>query len=192
MRSHGAFLRASGLITSILVGAAGAWAQSGDPIEPTYAAVPATVDEEEGPEVAPARGAVYARLLYYEGGIFLRREDQSAERDQQLAVNSPLVPGDQIWTGEDGRAEIQLADGSVLRVDRDSRLSMLNLADREGSFDTTTLLRLLNGSLYIRTRRRDRSSSSPVECSGWTSRATASPPSRPSGASRNRSATTSR
>src|SRR5882724_11638941 len=109
-----------------------------------------TAAGDETPAVPPARGATYARLREFEGGISLKREDENASQDVHLEVNSPLIPGDQVWTGEDGRLEIQLADGSLLRLDRNSRLSLLNLADREGSFDDTTLLRLMNGSLYIR------------------------------------------
>jgi hypothetical protein len=100
-------------------------------------------------------GAVYGRLTYYEGGIFIKREDLEADGNFELAVNSPLIPGDQVWTGEDGRVEIQLADGSLLRLDANSRLSLLNLADTAGAFDDTTLLRLLNGGLFIRTQRFD-------------------------------------
>lgn len=101
------------------------------------------------PEEPAETGATYARLLYYEGGISLRRPADLRVPEAGVSVNSPLVPGDEIWTGADGRVEIQLADGSFLRLDRDARLSMLNLADFSGSFDTTTLLRLPNGSLYI-------------------------------------------
>lgn len=101
------------------------------------------------PEEPAETGAAYARLLYFEGGMSLRRPADMRAPGADVAVNTPLVPGDEIWTGTDGRAEIQLADGSMLRLDHDARLSLLNLSDLGGSYDTTTLLRLPNGSLYI-------------------------------------------
>jgi len=105
---------------------------------------------------APAEtGASYGRLLHYEGGIFLRRDGVDGSGSVEVAVNTPIIPGDQIWTGRDGRTEIQLADGSLVRIDVDSRVSFLNLADAESNFDNTTLLRVLNGSIYVRPVRFD-------------------------------------
>ncbi len=107
-----------------------------------------------GPEGTPRdpaeTGAAYARLLYYEGGISLRRAADMDLPAAEVNVNAPLVPGDEIWTGDDGRAEIQLADGSLLRLGASARLNLMNLADYAGALDETTLLRLPNGSLYVR------------------------------------------
>ena len=112
-------------------------------------------DEAVGSEAPPETGATYGRLLHYEGGIYLRRDGAEDSGAVEVAVNAPVIPGDQIWTGTDGRAEIQLADGSLVRIDFDSRVTLMNLSDLEGAFDNTTLLRLLNGSLYFKTVRFD-------------------------------------
>jgi uncharacterized protein DUF6600/FecR-like protein len=154
MSAHSAFKRASGLISAIFFCTIPAWSQGTDAYTPASAPDPAAA-EDDVTEVPPASGAVYARLKYFEGTLSLKRESESTGEEAKLVVNSPLVPGDQIWTGEDGRTEIQLADGAILRLDRDSRVTLQNLPDREGSFDSTALLRLLNGSLYIRTDNFD-------------------------------------
>jgi hypothetical protein len=149
----------NGLLPAILLCAAPAWAQApaGYEAEETY---PASTSlqlgyGEEFEDEQAESGARYARLAFFEGGLSLLRENEALSDDNHLAVNAPLVPGDEIWTGEDGRLELQLADGSILRLDRQSRLSLLNLADSEGTFDNTTLLRLPEGSLYVRTETFD-------------------------------------
>ncbi len=48
------------------------------------------------------------------------------------AVNGPLMEGDQVWVPEDGRAELQLNTGSVIRLDRKSSLQILSV-DRDSS-----------------------------------------------------------
>lgn len=149
MTTGAALKKSSAFLTAFLIATAPAL-----PADPYPAAAPpaepAVETEGDSPEVNPATGATYARVRHFEGGISLRREDESQAGQEKLAVNSPLLPGDQIWTGEDGRVEAQLADGTILRLDRNARLSFQNLADLEGAFDNTTLLRLLNGSLYVR------------------------------------------
>jgi hypothetical protein len=153
MKTHQAIVKASGIIPTLLLLILPALAESpsvasDDAFDADPNATSAGTDDQ--PAVLPAEGAVYARLRQFEGGISLKREDENASQDLKLEINSPLIPGDQIWTGEDGRLEIQLADGSLLRLDHDSQLSLLNLADREATFDNTTLIRLLTGSLYVR------------------------------------------
>jgi len=151
MKTHPPLSKATGLIAAIFFCTVPAWAQ---PLEETFEAPlqpgATTEPDEDEPSTPPERGATYGRLRHFEGGISLKREGETAGGEEQLAVNSPLIPGDQVWTGEDGRLEIQLAEGSILRLDRNSRLSLLNLADNEAAFDNTTLIRLMNGSLYVR------------------------------------------
>lgn len=43
-------------------------------------------------------------------------------------INRPLVTGDRLWTGRDGRAELQLGTG-LLRLDADTGIELLNLDD---------------------------------------------------------------
>jgi hypothetical protein len=150
MKSRSAWATLPGFLSAIVFCGAPALGQPYENALPEHAGAAYGDDPEDGAEAPPETGAVYARLKHFEGGISIRREDEAAGGPSQLAINAPLIPGDQVWTGEDGRSEIQLADGTILRLDTNARLSLQNLADREATFDNTTLLRLQNGSLYIR------------------------------------------
>ncbi len=96
--------------------------------------------------VAEEEGAVYARVLHFEGNLLLTRD---GTRRDDLLVNDPVVPGDSLTT-HGGRAEIQLADGTLLRLDSGTTLTVMDLADNLNEFSSTTLLQVTEGSLIIR------------------------------------------
>ncbi len=160
MNTHPTLEKVPGLLAAILFCGVPSLAQtSGAPVTPD-AEVPAALEldftsEDLAAEAAPEIGATYARVRYFEGAVTLQRENEEAGFVPELTVNSPLIPGDEVSTGADGRIEMQLADGSFLRLDTGSQLTLLNLADREGTFDDTTLVALLQGSLYVRTEGFD-------------------------------------
>ena len=65
------------------------------------------------------------RLSYIEGNVSFQH---AADVDWSAAsVNLPLEPGDRIYTGYDGRAEIELDDGSVYRLARNTDIEILSL-----------------------------------------------------------------
>ena len=69
----------------------------------------------------------------------------------QAVANLPLVQGNTVETGQDGRAEIQFEDGSVVRLAPNSRLSLDQLSGAApGTF--TTSLDLLAGEGYFELR----------------------------------------
>jgi len=98
----------------------------------------AAAADEEGP---PTRAA---RLAFVAGNVSF----QPAGTSDWVApyVNRPLTTGDQLWSDNDGRAELQL-DGSMLRVSANTAISFLNLDDN------TTQVQLSSGTLIIRVRR---------------------------------------
>ncbi len=68
-----------------------------------------------------------ARLSYIEGNVSYQH---SADIDWSAAsVNLPLEPGDRIYTGDDGRAEIEFDDGSVYRLARNTDIEILSLKE---------------------------------------------------------------
>ncbi len=78
-----------------------------------------------------------ARISYIEGYVSFQH---TAEAEWAAAnVNLPLVPGDRIYTGPDGRAEIEFDDGSICRLAENTDLEILSL-DEE-----LVQLRLLQG-----------------------------------------------
>jgi len=97
-------------------------------------------------------GAVYGRLRHVEGGLTLRRDNQLTD---DLVVNDPVAPGDVITTGPDGRCEIQLADGSLLRLDFDTELVLQSLSDSTNQIENTTILQIGSGAMLVRAEEMD-------------------------------------
>jgi hypothetical protein len=122
----------------------------------TLPALPADAlaqDSETEPQVVQEDGARYARLRFADPGI--RIVGQAGERTgEQAGANSPVLPGEQILTGA-GRAEIQLSDGSVVRLDRATSLETTVLADLDNRLETRTLLNLAAGDTYVYVSRMD-------------------------------------
>ena len=68
-----------------------------------------------------------ARLSYIEGNVSYQH---AADDDWSAAsVNLPLEPGDRIYTGYDGRAEIEFDDGSIFRLARNTDIEILSLKE---------------------------------------------------------------
>jgi hypothetical protein len=68
-----------------------------------------------------------ARLSYLEGHVSYQN---SSDVDwSEASINFPLEPGDRIYTGQDGRAEIQFDDGSVYRLAEDTDIEILSLRE---------------------------------------------------------------
>lgn len=118
---------------------------------PPALAQPAEEYLEQGE--AGEAGAAYGRLLYFDGPITVNRV--AGFQDEPL-VNDPLVPGDVMITGA-GRAEIQLADGSLVTLDHDTELALLSLSDNMNLLENTTILQLASGSIILDAARMDSS-----------------------------------
>jgi len=68
-----------------------------------------------------------ARLSYIEGNVSYQH---TADVDWSAAsVNLPLEPGDRIYTGYDGRAEIEFDDGSIFRLAHNTDIEILSLKE---------------------------------------------------------------
>ncbi|MHB8055151.1 MAG: DUF6600 domain-containing protein [Candidatus Aminicenantales bacterium] len=92
----------------------------------------------------------YTRLSYVQGDVYIQRaQDLGYEQGE---VNLVVVAGDKIGT-RDGRAEIQLGRGNVLRLDRDTQIDLAGLPGRDGD---PTKIHLLGGSVFFRVRSADR------------------------------------
>ena len=120
-------------------------------------AMPAFAQSDEAapqlqPDIAEQEGAVYGRLRFAAGSVTLRRDNQVTT---DLVVNDPLTPGDVFATQGDGRAEIQLADGSSVKLDYDTSLVLQSLSDSSNQIENTTILQLGFGSAIIRADNMD-------------------------------------
>jgi hypothetical protein len=92
-------------------------------------------------------GAAYGRIRYLEGEVAVT--GTLGERaGESLGINSPVLPQDQVATGE-GRVEVQLADGSLVRLDRATLLEARALADIANTLEKRTWLLLHAGAAYV-------------------------------------------
>lgn len=66
-----------------------------------------------------------ARLSYIEGHVSLQYT--SDVEWSAASINMPLEPGDRIYTGRDGRAEIEFDEGSVYRLAENTDIEVLSL-----------------------------------------------------------------
>jgi hypothetical protein len=85
-----------------------------------------------------ARAVSAARLSNVDGQV------QLAQGSQVLAdhavANAPLFEGTRVATGDDGRAEIQLDDGSVARLSPNSSLTLKVLRGQGGAVSAEIVL----------------------------------------------------
>ena len=90
-----------------------------------------------------------ARLSYLQGNVTVDHLDNTAGDPAQ--INMPLVEGSRLTTGEDGQAEVEFEDGSVVRITPNSSVGLNLLSvDASGSFHTQ--LAILHGLVYAELR----------------------------------------
>ena len=90
-----------------------------------------------------------ARLSYLQGSVSVDHIDNTGAEPAQ--VNMPLAQGLRLATGDDGQAEIEFEDGSLIRMTPNSSLSLNNLSV-DGSGDFQTQLALTRGVVYAELR----------------------------------------
>jgi len=91
-----------------------------------------------------------ARLTYLQGTVTVDRADNSEPQPAQ--INLPLLAGVRLATGDDGQAEVEFEDGSLVRLTPNSALALDNLTVEPGAGVFTTGLRLLHGLAYLELR----------------------------------------
>ena len=67
------------------------------------------------------------RISFMEGNVSYQRVPD--EEWAAMGVNMPLEPGDRIYTGPGGRAEIEFEEGSVLRLAENTDIEILTLGE---------------------------------------------------------------
>lgn len=93
----------------------------------------------------------FGRVRHMDGNLTLARGFVPYEDGFESAtINSPVYPGDAAWTGSQDRAEIQIADGSLVRIDRDTELWFQALPDPYAEVRDNTVLALTAGAMQIR------------------------------------------
>jgi hypothetical protein len=95
-----------------------------------------------------AEGPNYARVRHVEGAMTVSRSGRGGA--DEAGLNRPIAPGARLESLA-GRAEIELADTSLIRVDRGSVVEFRTLADHRNRYERTNLLGLRRGRLRIDT-----------------------------------------
>jgi FecR protein len=93
-----------------------------------------------------------ARLTFLQGTVTVESADNTG--GQTAKLNLPLLAGVRVATGDDGQAEIEFEDGSLVRLTPNSALSLDTLSVEAGGDGGvfTTGLSLLHGLAYLELR----------------------------------------
>ncbi|HSQ35227.1 MAG TPA: FecR family protein, partial [Candidatus Binatia bacterium] len=98
------------------------------------------------PGSATANGSNFGHVSFVEEQAVILRSDGA---EQKAVVNLPLVPGDTVVTGDSGRCELQFDNGTVIRLDKNTRLQLTTLqAPSLTSRWSVTTLNLPRGQVY--------------------------------------------
>ena len=86
-------------------------------------------------------------LSFEEGGTIVRSgEDQ---QEIQAHRNLPVYPGDEVITARRGRAEVRLADGNIIGIDRATSLRFRSILDAYEGDATETVIELRQGKVAV-------------------------------------------
>jgi hypothetical protein len=110
---------------------------------------------------AEAHAPAGARFISFDGDV---RVVRSQTRESLLArSDTQLYPGDIVQTQDDGRARIQLADGSNLIVRPNSVVTIRDNASFEGGQRTNVRVAVARGQINVRTEQQPEGGSNIVE-----------------------------
>src|SRR5438132_4564190 len=96
---------------------------------------------------AASSGKSQSYFTYDDGGTIVRQGDDSREVDAR--VNFPVYPGDEVITNRRGRAEIRLADGNVLALDRSTSIRIRSVLDSYDGDSSQTVVELRYGHVAV-------------------------------------------
>ena len=83
----------------------------------------------------------YAYVHAVDGTLTVQRASNPEPED--ALVNSPVLPGDRLWTHEGTYAEVRYADGTILRLGGGAKVDF-------SDFDSSQSIQLWSGSLILR------------------------------------------
>jgi hypothetical protein len=103
---------------------------------------------------ADAGESIYGHISYVDKDATVIRQDKT---EHKAVVNLPVAPGDQVVTGKKGRCELQFDNGTIIRLDNDSRLEVTTvLAPSLTTRWKITTLHLMRGGLCTMNTNYDR------------------------------------
>jgi len=102
------------------------------------------------------QSGAYGRIRSADGGATIVRADGESGDSGRAGVNAPIFPGDTLRTGADQRVEVQLAGGTVVRIDRGGEVVFQSLPNPSAKLQDNTVLVLNGGALRVTSRLGDK------------------------------------
>jgi hypothetical protein len=93
------------------------------------------------------QGRDQSYFTYDDGGTVVRQGEDGREVD--ATINFPVYPGDEVITSRRGRAEIRLADGNVIALDRSTDVRFRSINDSYDSDSTETIVEVRYGHVAV-------------------------------------------
>jgi len=94
-----------------------------------------------------AQGRDQSYFTYDDGGTIVRQAEDGREIDGR--VNLPVYPGDEVVTNRRGRAEIRLADGNIIALDRSTAVRFRSINDSYDTDSAQTVVELRYGHVAV-------------------------------------------
>ena len=98
----------------------------------------------------------YGRIRFADNGATIVRAADDEEAGDAAEANAPIFPGDTLRTDRDQRVEVQLAGGTVVRMDGGGEVVFQSLPDPYASFQDNAVLVLRGGVLRISSQVKDK------------------------------------
>jgi uncharacterized protein DUF6600/FecR-like protein len=98
----------------------------------------------------------YGRIRYADGGASILRADGQTEGGARAGLNAPIFPGDTLRTDANQRVEVQLASGTLVRLDRGTSVAFQSMPDPYAKFQDNTVLVLQAGAVRVAARLADK------------------------------------
>jgi hypothetical protein len=99
------------------------------------------------PLFAASSGRSHSYFTYDDGGTTIKQAEDGREIDAR--VNLPVFPGDEVTTSRRGRAEIRLADGNIIALDRSTTIRFQSILDSYDGNNAQTIVELRTGHVAI-------------------------------------------
>jgi len=91
-------------------------------------------------------GAAFARITVLEGSATVSRESAG---DMDVSQNFTIEPLDILTTKGNGRTVVQFIDGTLLKLDQNTRVEFLEIGGADDGKSLSILARLWNGSILV-------------------------------------------
>ena len=115
---------------------------------------------------SPERSHSY--FTYDDGGTVIKQGEDG--REIEARVNLPVFPGDEVTTSRRGRAEIRLADGNIIALDRGTTVRFQSILDSYDGDNAQTVVELRTGHVACASMRIPFSSQPCVPAQIWNAR----------------------